>query len=1642
MSRSAYSGKRGANAGDEFHELWALRRALATLSARSSVQYVTVEGIAAPAGIDPDAPEWDGVDCAIYHGPERDTVDQIEVVQAKYSPSAPTKEWTLARFIHSAPGKKRNASVAARLAEAFAGMCRDHPDLAEAGRIAVKLVSNQPASSALAGLTSPTPPRADKAAIAKATGLAGSMLDDFLAALDFSECGSIGRKGIEEQVIKDIAAWDDVDTAGLVYQFREFIRNRMRPEGNRMTIDAESILSIFHSGNLRTIFPCPPDFELVEGLIPRQTSDDIMSAFASGKARICLHGQGGEGKTTILADIAARLPEHSLVVAFDCYGGGSYLNSNSYRHKAPDAFVQLANDCSTALLLPLLLTQNRDSDHPRLFMDRLERTAAELANLHPDALLVVAIDAADNSVAAAEDAADGVPSFVSAFLKLGDPPPNVRFLVSARTGRLDKIALPSAFEKKVIGPFTQDEIARFLEPRLGVQTEAWYARVLKLTGGNPRVLKYALGAADGDPAQFIDYLAPHGKNLSGIFAGIVADAFTKAGSEADVRGLCAALTLLPRPIPICALAAVAGHSEDHVRDILADLRPGIILDGERAGFRDEDFEHFVRETGGDASAAMLERAADYFIAGSASDAYAAEHASNILVRAGRHAALIGLAREDVNAYPVADPAVRTAIHEARMRAALRVCRASGDSEAAIKLLLAGADAFRRDAAIRSLLFDNVDLSAHFSREQMRTIFLADPDQRQHHGKFLMHAIAAGAGRDDPARIAHEQRLLFAWFASHSDRQRAEEVAGETWELEAADIAAFAVGRIESEGAAAALRTILNGRPGHFRTAILRAAIDRLARSGDLDAIAELAALLPRRYPWIGLAEVFPALAGRPFDIGRLVGALEQARPKIAKWLGSMREVYGSAGERLDLLELFIGGTEVALMHGAPKAKIRPLLKALAAPELLSPQRMSGYANPANNIALRAAVLLRVLDGKPARAEDVIARPVIKGRSRDAQRKRRARADEFEKAKKAISAIVGAYKLRSEALLGTIAPRQVANEIAKVAAALRTPTYGYDDYHEQRGRHAYFARALVPLAAQPGVKAAELFEVAIKIKGSGFPASDESSELLRAAQYVPALATLVPQKIEAIAAEVRHRKIAGNDKIELITRYARIALYQSAPVASAAFNLAVDVASEIDAESVQALSVCKALARRGRSVLGDTEATHIARALAAIAKDVGERIGSQDNYPWGDIMAALVRLDLPLALAAAARFEETGLENIVVLLDPLLVEAIEAGVMSPAAATALAALAGAPLDRLVRALGANGLDAYPEAAEYLAQDLVWRRAGSAQSLLEKLGAAALHRGPWMRALHAAAAFSETLPKPDRMPSYRRSEPRPEAEDILFDWSAIRSADDLVAAVEAAAATVPKEQYLLPSDLVNRAVDQVPSHRRVDALTYATARRDRFGYTYHIGDFLAKRLEDWADDPAVAQWRETQLAAAITADLDNIVRYIEMGQSKLRRLLALTGASDAALVDCLLAGVEARIDELGAGQIYLLAGEIARHAPAAAAAAALEEHVARRLQRLVPADRALAAMDDVPLDAAEAIARFIFAMAGRRRPPNMWELGTPASSHTQPYAERPLLGATKSLLNVLERAQSCRRRKGAASADAKMLWASPIVEASEG
>jgi hypothetical protein len=389
MVQADYRGARGANAGDNFHELWALRQALALLDQDAGLTAVAVEGLRAEDESRTPTDTWDGVDCTLYYGGDHAaSAERIVVAQLKYSAANPDQPWTVARLAKSS-NKKQDNSVIGRLAKAFAGLKGKWPDLVATGNVVVRLVSNQPVdpavSNALSGQSTldqkpkkKSQSQPARAALLTASGLQDEDFEAFTRALDLSECGRGSRFALEERVLATITQWTEDDARAALNDLMWFVRRAMMPEAKGELITRQSVLLWMGFSDPGALFPCPPTLKRVDWLIPREASRIVVERLVSGEQRICLHGEGGCGKTTALQEIEALLPSGSVVILFDCYGSGRYLDSDAYRHRPPDAFLQLSNDLARRLHIPLLLNTEPE---PTAIRDLVLRREAQLRRL-------------------------------------------------------------------------------------------------------------------------------------------------------------------------------------------------------------------------------------------------------------------------------------------------------------------------------------------------------------------------------------------------------------------------------------------------------------------------------------------------------------------------------------------------------------------------------------------------------------------------------------------------------------------------------------------------------------------------------------------------------------------------------------------------------------------------------------------------------------------------------------------------------------------------------------------------------------------------------------------------------------------------------------------------------------------------------------------------------------------------------------------------------------------------------------------------------------------------------------------------------------------------------------------------------------
>ena len=1577
---SDFRGARGSNTGDDYHELWAARNALRLLDDRDPLQALTVEGIAPVDEASASDATWDGVDCGLYEGGRNAReAGRIVLEQLKYSAANPQSPWTVARLVQ---GEKRDDSVLHRLARAWSGI----QALGPGGPVEVSLVTNQPIASATETATAaiaaggasvpkarPAKEATDASKFAYAAGLAKHDLPGFAGALRFRG-GTGSRFAIEEQLLAAMAAWTDLELQKSVADLRQFIRHRMRPEFKGEIITKESVLLGLGVSSMGALFPCPPALKQISDPVARNSVAEAAERILAGAQHVCLHGRGGIGKTTALQQIEAALPAHSVMVTFDCYGGGTFMDAGALRHRPNDAFLQLSNELATRLRMPILLGRHQIADPARHFLTRLFHAAQAHRAQYPDALIVIAVDAADNAVIAAASRKPVEPCFVQDFAALGELPSNVRFLVTARTGRLTEIALPRIFVRAEIRPFTREETEAHVR-RTWAPPAEWLDAFHHLTAGVPRVQAYAMDLGDADPENAIERLLPGGRTLDQVFREQFERALVKGGNPSDIAKFCAGLIALARPVPLADLAAVLAIPEAALVDICTDMVPAIRLEGGKVSFADEDFEHFVREEGVPALEEVTLATADWLAANRGTDAYAAQHVAGALVAAGKGAKLLDLVESEPSPAIVADPVQRREAELTRLRLAISVCRDAGDAARAMRFVLIGGEGLKTERALRALLSDNPDLAVRFAPETAGRLILTDPEQIGYQGAFLLHKQVVDATVEDRISVREGKRLVKAWMAAR--KEHLEDPRRSGWRLEVTDVAASVEAALRADGPEEALASLRRWTPRRVRLEVARLLVPRLLAQNEgnlLQAILDSNLL----QPWEALFLQVPmAMAGRPIDRVRLATGLAGLR---ARRLGIARFLSASAraeGLRSWVIDMAMIACELLAADEAATLLVDDFLDEILQPANRRIAGISVRGTTQLDLLYRAHALRAARTGQAPLAEGL-----FEPRAAPADKKQRRSRDHHEdeadrKLNELTASFFPAYAATAMALAGRVAPK--ALELLFEVAAKRRKDDQWRFSKELGGRALAMAAArsmLVLLGC--GVDPQMLAGMARRVHGYWETADlSPDAEFAERLALCPTLHSSIVTDIDKTVVEIRSRRIGAEIKANALLAYTRLLLPISAIDANAVFNDAVEAASQLDREIMAQLRLLGVLFKRGLAAVGDKRAA--ARDLSEALADAAIRLDGEAELPWDEVMAILAALDLPLALANTAKWEDANLAGFRHTLAPVVKSGLDTGQLGPAEAMALELFLRGDHGLITAAL--DGLDRSTPSGPFLeeaAWDALIRHNHRSNDALASRIAEAKPTGRWTKALVERQAFLISLPKVDTVSSgnekavpFATERPAPVrpawTRDTLLNAEAFGRV--LATTLEDARSA---QHYISASEVIDWASDSVAMRDRVAFLDML--RGLKAGVSGEVAENLIALVEKWSS-PALRSWAATELPKVIAARLPDFIRYIAHGETSLPRALDRTGLGSTEIVDLLLRGAELHGQALGGDQVFALAGLIGGHLDRFAAAELGEWYARRLADRVESSDRDQTwVAAEVPMAVPEAIARFLYACMG--------------------------------------------------------------------
>lgn len=730
-----------SSAGDDFHILWSIQKCLKLINFEpNGLKAISVENLSTSDSsyLNTGGGMSLGVDLTEYYGGTSilDS-ERIVVSQLKYSTRTPDKDWTAARICTSSKGGSEG-SIIDRLAQFYSRLSAQIDRSILLDKVIIKLVSNRPAADKLVKVLETCKSlicqqRPNKTSMselnAKLTAgqqkdlsrlLNASKLDqyqfvDFVSLLDLSDCNQSSRFQLEQQIIAAITKWTAFKTSLEYTYLHKLIWGKMMPEQKQInTVVLSDVILAFGLADISAIFPVNNKISAPEKLVPREQLSAIKDELLKPENQlICLHGGAGIGKSTLVNMIPSVLPEGSVSVIFDCYGGGSYLDPEDRRHKHQAGILQICNELSLKAGSSLLLSEDKpDEFYLKQLKERMSSALAIMRAIHPEAVLAIILDAADNSVTASE-LYDGK-TFIRDLSEMQFPE-GCNIILSARTERLDTLKLPEEAITIPLDPFSDRETRLFLEGYFQDVSEEQVLEFKKLTHATPRVMAYALELPGKSLNDKLLPLKPDGKTLEQIFRLRVREAERKA-TKRQVTAFLKHLIAMPRPVPMDFVTSATGLSEAAIGDIRVDLWREILESNREFTFRDEDFETFLRKSY-KLGQPDYEHIALKLLEAAPSDEYSSTHLSNFLSKSGMYAELRDIVIEKKYlSYPL-DPVKNKEVFIERTKAAMRMSTTEFDPQDFIKLQIVSAEAAKTNSVLEEILLDKPDLAARYGNLQ-------------------------------------------------------------------------------------------------------------------------------------------------------------------------------------------------------------------------------------------------------------------------------------------------------------------------------------------------------------------------------------------------------------------------------------------------------------------------------------------------------------------------------------------------------------------------------------------------------------------------------------------------------------------------------------------------------------------------------------------------------------------------------------------------------------------------------------------------------------------------------------------------------------------------------------------------------------
>lgn len=1233
-------GARESNAGDDFHVLWAARRALRLIDPHSPTRRLVVEGIGSiddteedDAFLVADLTEFEG-------GNSFSEASRTIISQLKYSTRHPDRTWTVARLGRGKTQSGRPNSLIYRMGQALSEVLDNHSREKVLECLRIQLVSNQPIHPDLRRAVQSTKRTLESTGL-KATYHLIERLDEdvrqrvrrlyedshlssyeftaFLRVLDLSEAG-VERRGLQRvRLIQEFGRRLSLDPVRGIRGLQDLIRKEALPEGTESAgFVKEDVFAAMGVADAEDIFPSPPKFNLPDDPIDVRDAKRLGEKLLnSERAPLIAHGTAGIGKTTAIHQLEDHLPSGSEVIIYDCFGDGDYLTPGAARHTAHRALPQIANQiavrCGTRFLIGRDLNRQ---DLLRNFRSSLKRAGQIISESGGELVLVV--DAAGNAIEAADR--ENVRPFIIDLLET-PMPPGVRLVVTCRSHRIEELGAETLPDLQFEG-FCQSESAKHLRRWYSSASNEDVCAFHERTDGNPRVQFYILSRNDSSQ-DIQDVVKGADSRPRDIFEEIFSDLYTSVVEnltipEAERRA--AVLLEMTRPAPLEEFANVAGITEKNARQYCQTLRPGLVLDEEgdstTIGLRDEDFETYLRERlGDDTLTEAHEMLSEYHLQHASDNSYSARSIAEHLLNAGRSQELIELALNDSSGLPIDDPLVRLRTFRRRITLALRA--ALGDKKSyAVKLLLKAAEYTRGDEAVVQLIHEAPSLAVQFGDAESITNVYVQKTEDSWLGPAHMHAAATLArnGNDDSAD--DHLRAAHAWLRR---RKTIDSDQATGWKIDAEDIAKEIEAVYWLHGPQAAYDRLNSWHPRRIRIRAAKLVISEIAPLiGSKRLTSEISDL---DLELIERATILAAAWDANVEIDdKIIRETEKSLLSLAR---SDREYRNDSWA--------VPFAELAARTGGECKNIRELLTTFGPPR---PQRISYPAMEGVTPWLKSICLRSVLDDSCPTAEDLLPEEL-----EDLEEDSNTRTGESERERwlKVVEPALPKFMSRAKAIVGVID----ASIIAESDFVETLPSWSKPWNADPGSFHRYTTRVeqVVDALGLADGTAPEAVQNLIKGLDGASTVEKVAYEQVRISRSIINTSNreIAFDCIDHALESILDEEIPAREKWELLIDAAEAVKTYDPNWAQQLFDTALEKASELDDKGAYLLGTLASILKQ------ESPSSSVGRDLAArlaYAVEVQERyVTEREVLPLSSTVEAAAVADLTTGLAISSRWDD-------------------------------------------------------------------------------------------------------------------------------------------------------------------------------------------------------------------------------------------------------------------------------------------------------------------------------------------------------------------------------------------------------------------